>query len=186
MIDSITGFFNMDPVSKIKKFETINSDKIYQLGLGLKYMGEGLRNLSKDIDISTLVKDLTLLSKPVIDLAQGISEFSDAYSKFQAVRMESDINQIKNINLQSENGVKDEIKLASELQLEVLRDQLAELRKNNQLMEILVSNKDSKQINQSGGFFQNTTNKDSLYSPSFATKENYRGNLKLTSMSFSG
>jgi hypothetical protein len=186
MIDSITGFFNMDPVSKIKKFETINSDKIYQLGLGLKYMGEGLRNLSKDIDISTLVKDLTLLSKPVIDLAQGISEFSDAYSKFQAVRIESDINQIKNINLQSENGIKDEIKLASELQLEVLRDQLAELRKNNQLMEILVSNKDSKQINQSGGFIQNTTNKDSLYSPSFSTKENYRGNLKLTSMSFSG
>ena len=187
MLDGITGFFKADPVSKIKKFETIDSHKIYELGLGLKYMGEGLRSLTSDLNLTNLVKDITLMAKPVIDLAYGISQFSDAYKKFQAVQMESDLNQIKNINVQNDNGIKDAITQSSQLQLDIMRDQLVELRKNNELMQILVMNNMDNESNGNnvGIMAPMASNKsnESYTSPSFSTKDHYRDNLKLMSMS---
>jgi len=191
MIDSVTGFFKSDPVSKIKKFESIDSGKIYELGLGLKFMGEGLRSLTTDLNLTNLIKDLTLMAKPVIDLAYGISEFSDAYKKFQAVQMESDLNQIKNINVQNDNGIKEAITQSSELQLDIMRDQLVELRRSNQLMEVLVANG----ANSGSPSFQNAGmmspmasngSNETYTSPSFNTKGHYRDNLKLLAMSFQG
>ena len=190
IIDGAMGFFKSDPVSKIKKFESIDSKKIYELGLGLKFMGEGLSTLTKDLDLTNLIKDLSLLSKPVIDLAYGISEFSDAYVKFQAVRMDSDLEQIKNINVQNENGLKDTIRETGQLQIEVLRDQLTEIRRTNELMETLISNtinNNPNQQNQSSATVQNgNKSSTSLTSPAFSTKDNYRNNLKLTAMSIQG
>jgi len=186
MIDSITGFFNADPVSSIKKFESINSEKIYKLGLGLKFMGEGLRSLTTDMDLSNLIKDITLLTKPIIDLAYGISYFSDAYSKFDAIRTESDLSIIKNINVDNDNGIKDAIKESNQLQLDILTDQLIELRRNNQLLEVLINNgggNNNNQENPSNIILGQSNKRNTVSSPSFETKDNYRNNLKLTSMS---
>jgi hypothetical protein len=191
MLDGLTGFFKADPVSKIKKFESIDSGKIYELGLGLKYMGEGLKSLTTDLNLTNLIKDITLMSKPVIDLAYGISEFSDAYKKFQAVQMESDLNQIKNINVQNDNGIKEAIIQSSELQLDIMRDQLVELKKSNQLMEMLVTNgvNSGSELQNTGMMSPIATNNgsnESYTTPNFATKRHYRDNLKLLSMSFQG
>jgi len=187
ILDGITGFFKSDPVSKIKKFEAINSSKIYELGLGLKFMAEGLNSLTKDMDLTNIIKDIGLLSKPVIDLAYGISEFSDAYTKFQAVRMDSDLEQIKNINVENENGLKDTIKQTGQLQIEVLREQLAEIRRTNQLMETLISTSNINNANRQDAVIQQNQNTNTptttLSQPAFFTKDNYRNNLKLTAMS---
>ena len=191
MLDGITGFFKADPVSKIKKFETIDAHKIYELGLGLKYMGEGLKVLTTDLNLTNLIRDITLMAKPVIDLAFGLSQFSDAYKKFQAVQMESDLNQIKNINVQNDSGLKDAITQSSELQLDIMRDQLVELRRNNQLMEMLIANggnSGSPSFQNAGMMSPMASNKssESYTSPSFSTKGHYRDNLKLLTMSFQG
>ena len=191
MLDSISGFFKIDPVSKIKKFETIDAHKIYELGLGLKYMGDGLRSLTTDLNLTKFIRDITIMSKPVMDLAYGVSQFSDAYKKFQAVQMETDLNQIKNINVQNDNGIKDAINESSKLQLDIMKDQLVELRRNNQLMEMLITNggnSGSPSLQNANMIMPIASNnsKESFTSPNFSTKSHYKDNLKLLSMSFQG
>ena len=42
IVNGLSSLFGLDPVSQIQKFEKVDSEKIYKLGLGLKFMGEGL------------------------------------------------------------------------------------------------------------------------------------------------
>ena len=68
-----------------------------------------------------------------------------------------------------------------------MRDQLVELRKNNELMQILVMNNMDNESNGNnvGIMAPMASNKsnESYTSPSFSTKDHYRDNLKLMSMS---
>ena len=180
MIDKLSSFFGLDPVSQIKKFEKVDADKIYKLGEGVKFLGEGLKMLSSsDMNLTRITDDIIKLTKPLAEFSGSLNQFADSYAKFEKVKLESD--QI--FNIQADNGVKQAISEASQRELEIQTEQLAELRKNNMLMEQLVL-RSGGSINSIGGFGGNSNN-GNLNSPSFETKNNYLSNMKMMNMTIS-
>jgi hypothetical protein len=179
LIDKLSSFFGLDPVSQIQKFEKINADKIYKLGEGVKFLGEGLKLLSSsDMNLTRITDDIIKLTKPLADFSGSLNQFADSYAKFEKVKLESD--QI--FNIQADSGVKQAITEASQRELEIQTEQLVELRKNNMLMEQLVL-RSGGSINSIGGLGGN--NNGNLNSPSFETKNNYLANMKMMNMTIS-
>jgi hypothetical protein len=179
MLDTLSSFFGLDPVSQIKKFEKIDADKIYKLGEGVKFLGEGLKMLSSsDMNLTRITDGVIKLTKPLAEFSGSLNQFSDAYAKFEKVKLESD--QI--FNIQADNGVKQAISEASQRELEIQTEQLVELKKNNMLMEQLVL-RSGGSINSIGGF--GGSNEGNLNSPSFETKNNYLANMKMMNMTIS-
>lgn len=180
IINGLSSFFGLDPVGQIKKFEKVDVEKIYKLGEGVKMLGDGLKTLSStDINLSKVTDGVIKLTKPLAEFSGSLEKFSDAYTKFEKIKMQADTE----FNIQADTGVKEAIKEATDRQLDVQIEQLSELRRNNQLMEIL--------INRSGGSggiigsFGGEEQGGNITSPSFRTKNDYLANMKMMTMTIS-
>ncbi len=183
VIDKLGSFFSLDPVSQIKKFEKVDVEKIYKLGEGVKMLGEGLRNLSSsDINLTKITDGVIKLTKPLAEFSGSLEKFSDAYTKFEKVKMDSD----KVFNIEADTGLKQAIKEATDRQLNVQMEQLTELKRNNELMEILI-NRSGNSGGITGAPFGRGGGEESinLTSPVFKTKNDYLSNVKMMTMSIS-
>jgi len=178
LADKLSSFIGLDPVSFIKKFETLNADKLLSLGTGIKYLAEGLKSLSGGIEIKNIVNDLILLTTPLLSFTNALDSFSNSYKQLEKIKMESEINQNYNMNLKSDTGIQKAILDLHAQELSVQEAQLEQLKINGNLLYQLVSNG-----GMSGGV-SIPQNSSSIKTPNFSTKENFINNMKLTSMSF--
>jgi hypothetical protein len=182
IVNGLTGLFKIDPVSQIKKFETIDSEKIYKLGMGLKFMGEGLKTLSSgEIKLKDVVGEILLLTKPLIEFSGALNQFSEAYSKFDKVAMNSDLTKIYKMKVENDNTIQKAIMDLNQQELAVQQAQLEQLKLNGEFLKRIAE----------GGMGQNIISNnmqpqgDNISAPSFKTKDNYFTNLKLSTMSVS-
>ncbi len=208
LADKLTSFIGLDPVSFIKKFETLNADKLLSLGNGIKFLAEGLKYLSQGIELKNiindlnlliqpllifsnvldtfsksykiLVNDLMLLTAPLLSFSSALDTFSSSYKQLEKIKMESEINQNYNMNLKSDTGIQKAILDLHQQELSVQQAQLEQLKINGNLLYQLVAN---------GGIGKGVSLPQpniSIKSPSFNTKENFMNNMKLMSMSLQG
>jgi hypothetical protein len=169
------SFFKVDPVSQLKKFQELDGDKLMKVGLGIKYMGEGLRNLSSNLDLKGVIKDLSDMTSPLLRFSAAIMAFTVAYKSLESLKMDSKLN----INVNSDSGIQKAILDIQMQELEVQKAQLEQLKINGQLLSRIAESGGA-----GGGAAGASGSKNmSVYSPSFKTKDGYLNNMKLLNMS---
>ena len=182
IVNGLTGLFKLDPASQIKKFETIDSEKIYKLGMGLMNMAQGLKELSNgSINLKDITNQLMQMTKPLTDFSSALDAFSNAYAKIDKVKLQSEYT----MNVEKDDSIQQAIKSLHEQELSVQQAQLAQLQQNGEYLRVIASSGGAgggggQQGGSSGGGQQ----ADRLSGPNFETKDKYMSNLKLTTMSF--
>lgn len=169
------SFFKIDPVAQIKKFQELDGDKLLKVGLGIKFMGEGLRNLSSNLDLKGVIKDLSDMTSPLLRFSAAIMAFTVAYKSLESLKMDSKLN----INVNSDSGVQKAILDIQIQELEVQKAQLEQLKINGQLLSRIAESGGVGGAAAGGSGSKNM----SIYSPSFQTKDGYLNNMKLLNMS---
>lgn len=172
---ALGSFFEVDPVSQLKKFQELDGDKLMKVGLGIKFMGEGLRNLSSNLDLKGVIKDLSDMTSPLLRFSAAIMAFTVAYKSLESLKMDSKLN----INVNSDSGIQKAILDIQMQELEVQKAQLEQLKINGQLLSRIAESGGA-----GGGAAGASGSKNmSVYSPSFQTKDGYLNNMKLLNMS---
>lgn len=183
IISGLSSLFGLDPVSQIKKFERIDSEKIYKIGLGLKFMGEGLKTLSSgEIKLKGIVNEILMMTNPLLEFSTALNQFSQAYSNFDKVAMNSDLTKIYKMKVENDNSIQKAIMDLNQQELAVQQAQLEQLRLNGEFLRRIAEGGMGQNVTATGMMQPQT---DNISSPSFKTKDNYFTNLKLTSMSMS-
>ena len=187
VVGKLAGIFGLNPADQIKKFENIDSAKIFELGLGLKYMGESLKMLSSGIDLRGITNQLLELTTPLINFTFSLEKFNKAFSDLDKTISKSEITNVYKLKVENENNIQKSILELNQQELEIQKAQLEELRANNGLLQIIADN-----IRNSGASYSPTAlnnqnkGKESISTANFSTKNNYLNHMKLTSMSFAG
>lgn len=181
VISGLSSLFGIDPVSQIKKFEKIDSEKIYKLGIGLKFMGEGLKTLSSgEIKLKDITNEILMMTRPLIEFSGALDSFTNAYSKFDKVAMNSDLTKIYKMKVENDNSIQKAIMDLNQQELAVQQAQLDQLRQNGEFLRRIAEGGMSQNVVSNG---MTQPQGENISSPSFKTKDNYFNNLKLTSMS---
>ena len=184
VVSKIAGIFGLNPADQIKKFETINSAKIFELGLGLKYMGESLKMLSSDIDLKGITNQLMELTTPLINFTFSLEKFNKAFADLDKTISKSEITNVYKLKIENENNIQKSILELNKQELEIQQAQLDELRVNSSLLKTIADN-----LNKGGGQNYSPVNignrgGQSASSANFTTKNNYMNHMKLTTMAF--
>jgi hypothetical protein len=187
VVGKLSGLFGLNPADQIKKFENIDSAKIFELGLGLKYMGESLKLLSSGIDLKGITNQLMELTTPLINFTFSLDKFNKSFADLDKTISKSEIVSVYKLKIENENNIQNSILELNKQELQVQQAQLEELRLNSSLLKAIADN-----IGFSGGSMSgkiaSIPNKggESISSANFSTKNNYLNHMKLTSMSFAG
>jgi hypothetical protein len=172
IVTGLTSLFGLDPATQIKKFETIDSDKILKLGTGLKYMAEGLKMLASGLDFNNLIKDIKMMIDPLNQFSVSVETFSRAYDGLQKVRMNTEYN----INLDKDNSIQKAILDMNTQELAIQEQQLAQLRINGDYLKNIANNGISNSSNT-----VSNDNRMQIINSSFTTKANHLDNIRLAS-----
>jgi hypothetical protein len=180
IINGLTGFFGLDPASQIKKFESIDSEKIYKLGLGLSYIAKGLSDISAGkIDLKDITNQMIQMTKPLSDFSVALDAFSNAYNKIDKVKLKSEYT----VNVEKDDSIQNAIKSLHEQELQVQQAQLAQLQQNGEYLRMIASKEGG-----GGGYMPPSSggekSQGGISLPNFETKNSYMNNIKLASMSF--
>ena len=181
VVSKISSIFGLNPADQIKKFEKIDADKIFKLGIGLLFMGQGLKALTTDIDLEPITSQLIAMIIPLLLFSAGVREFSNAYTNLDKAIKGSEINRIYQMKVESDNGLQKALVDLNEKEVELLSAQLDELKRNGEYLRIIASS-GSK---MGGGVFNmgGSNNKGSASISNFSTKDSYMNHLKLTTAS---
>ena len=180
IINGLTGFFGLDPASQIKKFESIDSEKIYKLGLGLSYIAKGLSDISAGkIDLKDITNQMIQMTKPLSEFSLALDAFSNAYNKIDKVKLKSEYT----VNVEKDDSIQNAIKSLHEQELQVQQAQLAQLQQNGEYLRMIASKEGG-----GGGYMPTSSGGGNsgggISSPNFETKDSYMNNMKLATMSF--
>lgn len=185
VVNGLSSLFGLDPVSQIQKFEKVDSEKIYKLGLGLKFMGEGLKAISTDVNLKPFVAELLSVTKPLTEFSGALDTFNKTYADFEKMTMNSEFKQVYQNKIESDKSIQEAIKNLNEQELSVQQMQLEQLQRNGELLRMIAE----KTGGAGGGGTQVVGSSNSgttVNAPGFATKTKYFNNLKLASMSING
>lgn len=179
VVSKLSGVFGLDPAAQIKKFESIDAEKIFKLGSGLLFMSLGLKSLSKDIDLKNITEQMTAMITPLALFSSGLILFTEAYKNLDTAIKGSEINKIYQMKLQNDNSIQQALVDLNTKEVELLSSQLEQLKQNGEYLRIIAS---------SGGAGGGTSlisgqnkSQGGVYSANFQTKESYLSHLKLTS-----
>ena len=180
LLNGLTGLFNADPVSQLKKFEKLDATKLLNLGYGIKFLGEGLKMLSdtKNINLDNITKQMVNMITPLTQFSVALGGFKTAYEGLDNAIKGSEINKIYQMKLQNDNGIQKALVELNTKEVELLSSQLEQLRQNGEYLRIIANSGGS-----GGGMNVIGGNKSGggIQSANFQTKESYLGHLKLTS-----
>jgi hypothetical protein len=180
VVGKLTSIFGLDPAAQIKKFETIDADKIYKLGSGLLFMSQGLKSLSKDIDLTNITNQLVSMVTPLALFSSGLAAFTDAYKNLDTAIKGSEINKIYQMQLQNDNSVQKALVELNQKEVELLTSQLEQLKQNGEYLRIIANSGG----NGMGGpkiMTGQPKSEGGVFSANFQTKDSYLSHLKLTS-----
>jgi len=180
-VSKLSGIFGLNPADQIKKFEKIDADKIFKLGTGLLFMGQGLKSLSTDINLEGITNQLIQMTKPLILFSSGLMLFTEAYKNLDTAIKGSEINRIFQMKLESDNGIQKALVDLNQKEVEILSAQLDELKRNGEYLRVIASsgggmNTGMAQLGGGGS-------KGSASVSNFSTKDSYMNHLKLTTAS---
>jgi len=181
IVNGLSSLFGLDPVAQIQKFEKVDSEKIYKLGLGLKFMGEGLKAISTDVNLKPFVAELLGVTKPLTEFSGALDTFNKTYADFEKMTMNSEFKQVYQNKIESDKSIQEAIKNLNEQELSIQQMQLEQLQQNGELLRMI-----AEKTGSGGGGTQvvNSSNSGTKVSvPGFGTKTKYFNNLKLASMS---
>ena len=178
VVSKIAGIFGLNPADEIKKFEKIDADKIFKLGSGLLFMSQGLKALSKEIDLTGITNQLIAMTAPLALFSSSLVLFAEAYKKLDATIKGSEINQIYQMKLEADNGLQKALVDLNQKEVEILSAQLDQLRQNGEYLRVIASTGG----NSGGGMMpmNNQNGRGSASISNFETKDSYLNHLKLT------
>ena len=176
LINGFSSFFGLDPVSQIKKFETIDSDKLSKLGSGIKNLSEGLKSLSSGIDLTNAIQQMRNMISPIEAFSGAIDTFSKSYNNLNKIKLNPEFN----LKFQEDNSIQLAIKSLNEQELAVQISQLEQLERNGEYLRDIAS-----RINSGNTVVSSQQkNEAEINYRNFSTKNDYTNNLKLATMSF--
>ena len=181
VVSKLSGIFGLNPADQVKKFEKIDADKIFKLGTGLLFMGQGLKSLSNDIDLAPITSQLIAMTTPLLLFSSGVQAFSDAYTNLDKAIKGSEINRIYQMKVESDNGIQKALVNLNEQEVELLSLQLDELKRNGEYLRIIANSgggMNGGMVGLGGG-----GGKGSASMSNFTTKDSYMNHLKLTTSS---
>ncbi len=180
VIGKLSSVFGLDPAAQIKKFESIDAQKIFLLGSGLLFMSQGLKSLSKDIDLTSITNQLVAMVTPLALFSAGLISFTQAYKNLDNTIKGSEINRIYQMKLEADTGLQKALVDLNQIEINILTEQLEQLKINTEYLKIIAnSNKENGQ-SFSG---LNSGQKNSAVLSNFSTKDSYMNHLKLATAS---
>ena len=184
VVSKVSGIFGLNPADQIKKFEKIDADKIFKLGTGLLFMGQGLKSLSTDINLEGITNQLIAMTVPLVLFSAGLASFTDAYNNLDSAIKGSEINRIYQMKLEADNGLQKALVDLNQKEVEILSAQLDELKRNGEYLRVIASSGGG----MGGGMTSlgNSGSKGSASVSNFTTKDSYMNHLKLTTASLEG
>ena len=180
VVGKLTSIFGLDPAAQIKKFESIDAQKIFLLGSGLLFMSQGLRSLSKDIDLTNITNQLVAMVTPLALFSAGLVSFTEAYKNLDTAIKGSEINKIYQMQLQNDNSVQKALVELNQKEVELLSSQLEQLKQNGEYLRIIANSGGNGMGGPKIMAGQNQS-EGGVFSANFKTKESYLSHLKLTS-----
>ena len=180
-INGLTGLFGADPVSQLKKFEKLDADKLLNLGIGIKYLGEGLKMLSdtKNINLDNITKQMMAMITPLTQFSIALGGFKTAYEGLDNAIKGSEINRIYQMKLEADNGLQKALIDLNQKEVEILSAQLDELKRNGEYLRVIANSGGGMggmvPLNGGGG-----SGRGSASVSNFTTKDSYMNHLKLT------
>ena len=182
VVSKVSGIFGLNPADQIKKFEKIDADKIFKLGTGLLFMGQGLKSLSTDINLEGITNQLIAMTAPLALFSVGLMMFTEAYRNLDTAIKGSEINRIYQMKLEADNGLQKALVDLNQKEVEILSAQLDELKRNGEYLRVIASSGGGMgggmvSLGGAGG------SKGSASVSNFATKDSYMNHLKLTTAS---
>lgn len=178
-VSKLSGIFGLNPADQIKKFEKIDADKIFKLGTGLLFMGQGLKSLSTDIDLQGITNQLIAMTAPLALFSTGLMLFTDAYRNLDTAIKGSEINRIYQMKLEADNGLQKALVDLNQKEVEILSAQLDELKRNGEYLRVIASSGGGMgggMVPLGGG----GSGRGSASVSNFTTKDAYMNHLKLT------
>jgi hypothetical protein len=177
-VSKLSGIFGLNPADQVKKFEKIDADKIFKLGMGLLFMGQGLKALSNDINLEPITSQLIAMTAPLLLFSAGVQAFSNAYTNLDKAIKGSEINRIYQMKVESDNGLQKALVDLNQKEVDILSAQLDELRRNGEYLRVIASSGGGMgggMVSLGGG-----GGKGSASVSNFTTKDAYMNHLKLT------
>lgn len=179
-VSKLSGIFGLNPADQIKKFEKIDADKIFKLGTGLLFMGQGLKSLSTDIDLQGITNQLIAMTAPLALFSTGLMLFTDAYKNLDTAIKGSEINRIYQMKIEADNGIQQALVDLNQKEVEILSAQLDQLRQNGEYLRTIANSGGGMGGMVALGGGGNSGSKGSASISNFETKNNYLNHLKLT------
>lgn len=181
-VSKLSGIFGLNPADQVKKFEKIDADKIFKLGTGLLFMGQGLKSLSNDINLEGITNQLIAMTTPLVMFSSGIEKFTEAYKNLDTAIKGSEINRIYQMKIEADTGLQKSLVDLNQKEVEILSAQLDELKRNGEYLRIIAN---SSGVMNGGGMISlgGGNGKGSASVSNFTTKDSYMNHIKLTTAS---
>ena len=179
-VSKLSGIFGLNPADQIKKFEKIDADKIFKLGTGLLFMGQGLKSLSSDINLEGITNQLIAMTKPLILFSSGLMLFTEAYKNLDTAIKGSEINRIYQMKIEADNGIQKALVDLNQKEVELLSAQLDQLKQNGEYLKIIADSGGGNNGMVSLGGNNGGESRGSASISKFKTKDSYLNHLNLT------
>lgn len=183
VIDKVSSFFKLDILSSIKKFQDLDGDKLKEVGLGLKYMGDGMKSISSNINLDGVIKQIVNLTTPITMLSNALFNYGKSYSNLSQIIDKSGLNKNLSLIVNNDNSIQNAILDMNKQELEVHKQQLAQLELNGEFLKLISERISTISSGGSNFLSSNFGSKSSTSAPIFNTKNNFMENLKMTAMS---
>lgn len=180
VVSKLSGIFGLNPADQVKKFEKIDADKIFKLGTGLLFMGQGLKALSSDINLEGITNQLIAMTTPLIAFSAGLEKFSTAYSTLDKAIKGSEINRIYQMKIEADNGIQKALVDLNQKEVEILSAQLDQLKQNGEYLRLIADSGGGNNGMVSLGGNNGGASKGSASISKFKTKDSYLNHLNLT------
>jgi len=180
VVSKLSGIFGLNPADQVKKFEKIDADKIFKLGTGLLFMGQGLKTLSSDINLEGITNQLIAMTTPLIAFSAGLEKFSTAYSTLDKAIKGSEINRIYQMKIEADNGIQKALVDLNQKEVEILSAQLDQLKQNGEYLRLIADSGGGNNGMVSLGGNNGGGSKGSASISKFKTKDSYLNHLNLT------
>jgi hypothetical protein len=179
-VSKLSGIFGLNPADQIKKFEKIDADKIFKLGTGLLFMGQGLKSLSTDINLEGITNQLIAMTVPLALFSTGLMLFTEAYKNLDTAIKGSEINRIYQMKIEADNGIQKALVDLNQKEVQILSEQLEELKRNGEYLRVIASSGVGNNGMVSLGGNNSGGSKGSASISKFKTKDSYLNHLNLT------
>lgn len=151
VFSSLSKLFNMDPVSKLKEFEKIDTAKFLNIATTFQIFGSAVSSLADSMNKLDSLKGPLKDLKPVSIKIEAVNEFNQSLMDF---------------NKQN---------------LDIQKNQLSELKRNNELLEVIAKGLRNGGGNVLIPVPNEQKSENTSKIPDFSTKTNYLDLLRVTS-----